>query len=485
MTIVGGGTAGLVSAIIHKRLNPVLDITVLESSEIGIIGVGEGSTEHWAEFMNLCEIPLSELIRETDATLKTGIKFVNWLGTNDEYFHSITPPHGSTFINGVLSWWTCIVAEGLPDTDMLPARIPVSRFWRDSPHPGTYQFHFDTVKLNRYLHKLCRQRGITFVDAVVQDVELDEQGYINSIKDTHGNSYSADFFIDASGFSRVLMEHLGTTWQDCSEYLPMNHALAFPTERQEDIPAFTTATAVNAGWMWRIPTQARFGNGYVFCDDFITKEQAHEEIETIFGRPIDIARDIKFRAGKIDKIMSKNCAAAGLAAMFVEPLEASSIGCTIQQSWALSLVLNNYYKGNTAVEDLHNKQMHKVFDNIIDFIQLHYITQRNDTDFWKNVQIKLTDFNHNTLDMMRTTGPNTQWFPDGHLMFRDKNWFMVMKGLNLLNQDSIKEIWMNQPEQARLEVAHAIQHHSMMGCPIDLTMSHRQQLEAIMQGKYD
>jgi tryptophan halogenase len=484
MTIVGGGTAGLVAALIHKRFNPILNITVLESSEIGIIGVGEGSTEHWTQFMKLCEIPLSELVRETDATLKSGIKFVNWLGTNDEYFHSISVPYNSTFINGVLSWWSYVVSNNLPDCDMLPAHIPKSRFYPDLG-AGTYQFHFDTVKLNQYLHKLCHERGITFIDAIVQDVTLDEYGYVSSLKDTQGNIYSSEFFIDASGFNRVIMKHLGTKWQDCSKYLPMNHALAFPTEREENIPSFTTSTAVNAGWLWRIPTQERFGNGYVFCDDFITKEQAHQEIETIFGRKIDIARDIKFKAGKIDKVMSKNCAAVGLAAMFVEPLEASSIGCAIQQSVALSLLLNNYYKGSVAVEELHNKQMCKVFDNIIDFIQLHYITQRDDTDFWKNVEIKLTDFNSDTLEMMRVTGPNEQFFLERQLMFKHDHWFMVMKGLNLFNKDRINEIWLNQPEQARTEVARFVEHEQMRGCPTDLTNSHREQLALIMQGKYD
>lgn len=484
LTIVGGGTAGLVSALVMKQLNPILKVNVLESSEIGIIGVGEGSTEHWKMFMDKIRLNHSELFRETAATAKTGIKFTNWNGggKDDSYFHSVISPLDSQFVNGVFSYWSqCIVEDAHPN-DMVPYRIPTSMFVPDDG-PGANQFHFDTFKLNKYLHKKCMERGITFTDAIVESVKLDEQGYVESLVDQNGNIHQADFFIDASGFNRVIMKHLGANWVDCKKYLPMNHALAFPTPYEEDIPSYTEATAMNAGWMWRIPTQERFGNGYVFCDDYITKDQAYEEIEKKFG-PVEIGRDIKFGAGYLDKCMIKNCVAVGLAGIFVEPLEASSIGCTIQQVDALATIINNYYKGNTATENRYNNMMTNVFKNIIDYIQIHYMTQRDDTPFWKEKRFEITDFNKETLEMFKNTGPSLHFFNQPYLMFKHVNWLMVMYGLKMFNKERIAEIYMNQPDYARQDVKGFFKHNIEL-YKIAAVLNHRQGIKEILSGKYD
>jgi tryptophan halogenase len=485
LTIVGGGTAGLVAALIMKQRHPILDVTVLESSEIGIIGVGEGSTEHWTEFINTVRINLSELLKETAATSKTGIKFTNWNGggQDDSYFHSVINPLDSQYVNGLFSYWSqCIIEDAHPH-DLVPYRIPNSLFVPDDG-PGSNQFHFDTFKLNKFLHKKCSERGIKFVDAVVSTVKLDEQGYVDSLVDEKGIAHKADFFIDASGFNRVIMKHLGAQWIDCKKYLPMNHALAFPTPAVEgDFPSYTESTAMDAGWMWRIPTQERFGNGYVFCDDYITKDQAYAEIEKKFGS-VEIGRDIKFGAGYLDRCMIKNCVAMGLAGIFVEPLEASSIGCTILQADALSTIILHHYKGDEAAEKQYNRTMTGTFKNIIDYIQLHYMTQRNDTAFWKDKPFEVTEFNKETLEMLKNTTPSLHFMNQPYTMFKHVNWFMVMYGLKMFNKERIAEIYANQPEEARLTVKLFFE-TNIMHYKQAATLNHRQGLDEIMSGKYD
>lgn len=485
LTIVGGGTAGLVAALIMKRRNPILDITILESSEIGIIGVGEGSTEHWTNFVNSVRINLSELLKETDATLKTGIKFTNWNngGADDSYFHSVIGPLESQYVNGVFSYWTQCIVEDVHPHELTPYRIPHSLFAPDDG-PGANQFHFDTFKLNKFLHKKCAERDIKFVEAIVENVNLDANGYVESLVDQNGNIYTADFFIDCSGFNRVIMKHLGAKWIDCKKYLPMNHALAFPTPAVEgDFPSYTESTAMDAGWMWRIPTQKRFGNGYVFCDDYITKEQAYAEIENKFGS-VEIGRDIKFGAGYLENCMIKNCVAMGLAGIFVEPLEASSIGCTIQQADALSTIISSYYKGDEAAEKCYNRTMTKVFTNIVDYIQIHYMTQRDDTPFWKEKRFEITDFNKETLETLKNTPPSLHFFNQPYTMFKHINWFMVMYGLKMFNKERITEIYMNQPEEARFSTKMFFETHNLE-YKNRATLNHRQALAEIMSGKYD
>lgn len=448
--VVGGGTAGLTTAIILARANPHLSITVLESADLGIVGVGEGSTEHWAEFMESCNLPLEEMLRETDATFKTGIKFVNWNGDNKHYFHSVVSPYNAQFINRVPSYYTYAIATGLEQEKMLSDHYTRSEFRRG--FHGTNQFHFDTFKLNKWLHSKCRERGIKFIDTIIEDVNLDENGYVQSLVSKTGDVFAGDFFIDCSGFSRVIMKSLGVTWVDCGDQLRMNSAIAFPTEYVEDINAYTTSTALSSGWLWNIPTQTRQGNGYVFCDDFINVDQAVAEVEKHLGHSIEVAREFKFRAGYVEKPMIKNCVAIGLSAIFVEPLEASSIGCSIQQAFLLSNMLANYYKGSDLAEKQYNKLMLAVFRNIVDFIQLHYFTKRKDTPFWSELSFDLTDFNKDTLETFKHVMPCQHFFDQPFFMFRDSNWIMVMRGLELFDVDSIIRCWENQPEYARKQI---------------------------------
>lgn len=449
LTILGGGTSGLVSAMIIKKSFPHINLTLLRSSKIGIIGVGEGSTEHWEHFLGHVGIDVPTLVRETGATFKVGIKFTNWNGDDKSYFHSLTDAYGSLDpSNEMPVSWMRMIAEQWDPLDTAWKRTQDS-LHAEPLHATVAQYHFDTHKLNEFLVKECNNRDIKVLDVDIQDVILDNTGNVESLLDTTGTKHTSEFFIDCSGFNRVISSKLGQQWIDCSHQLPMNSAIAFPTARTEDIPSWTEATALSSGWVWRIPTQDRYGNGYVFSDNFINKTQAYDEVsqyyENVLGiKNLEIGKDVKFNAGYVNEFWNKNCMSLGLSAMFVEPLEASSIGSTIQQTFLLVGSLAYYRKdSSSALVKTFNNRMNKVATNIIDFIQIHYVTKRNDSEFWKwcNQNIELTDFNKDTLGTFKQTFVSPSYFAEPMTMFSFLNWLQVMHGLHMFDYASIKSFW--------------------------------------------
>jgi tryptophan halogenase len=257
--------------------------------------------------------------------------------------------------------------------------------------------------------------------------------------------YSADFFVDSSGFKRVISSKLGAKWNDCKEYLPMDRAFAFPTAGEDNIPSWTLSRALSSGWQWRIPTQERYGNGYVYSSEFLSDDQALAEMQQYYKDPIQVGKSFKFSAGYVDKFWIKNCVSIGLAGSFVEPLEATSIGTSIQQAFALGSAILSWTKGNEKMANTYNQQFEIVAKNIIDFVQLHYITKRNDSPFWRSCKdLKLTDFNKETLEHFKTVIPSRAYFPNHWILFTEQNWLQVLHGLKLLDTEKIKEIWSAQ-----------------------------------------
>lgn len=483
IVILGGGTAGLLASLILTSHNPSYTVTVVESEKIGIIGVGEGSTEHWLEFMNYCNISIPELVKETGATFKSGIKFINWNGDKDHYWHAL--PIQTTQIENQSGTYPIIlhaIAENL-HSDTTVWESCLNHTIREPYPQATAQFHFDTRKLNTYFHKLARDRGVEFFTDDIVDVKLDDQGFVDSIVG-EVQTYRGDFFIDASGFNRVISSKLGVKWNDVSEYLPMNRAIAFPTPYQEDIPPYTSATAMSSGWMWRIPTQDRFGNGYVYCDKFISDDDAFAEAQSVFDHPIEVAKSVKFSAGYVDKFWVKNCLNIGLSAMFVEPLEASSIGSTIQQCFGFISVYKHWDRKYPATENRYNLQMTEMAKNIVDFIQLHYFTKRNDSEFWRwcqNGGVKMTPFNKETFECFKHMYPSNAMFNDYWLMFKSLNWVQVMHGLGHLNPEHAHSLIKQYPNISN--------YRSFLMKEKDLTYAssipHRQALEIVKTRSYD
>jgi flavin-dependent dehydrogenase len=449
IAIVGGGTSGLVCALILRKTYPKLKIDLIESEKIGIVGVGEGSTEHWNNFMFHCEINTSKLIKETDATFKYGINFANWNGDGKNYLHSISngfTVESQTNHKFLLAY---LIANGYDEKSIVHPYVEKSLHTK--PYWTINQFHFNTLKLNKFLHNLCEERNIGVIKCEIENVNLNEEGFIDSLQSTDNRIFKYDFYVDSTGFNKLLLhKKLNAKWISYKEYLPLNSAIAFRTERTEDIPSWTLSQSMNSGWLWRIPTQESYGNGYVFNENFISPDEAKKEVEELYGYEIEVGKHIKFDAGHLDKFWIKNCAAIGLSGSFVEPLEASSIGSSIQQSMILSRLISTYSKDVNYAERTYNKLSTKLTENIIDFVALHYCVKRNDTKFWKYIQnLPKTDSLKEKLQLFSTCFPNSAHFENRELMFKETNWIYVMHGLGIISKDVAKKTFEIQPDHIK------------------------------------
>jgi len=489
LCILGGGTSGIVSALMLNKAWPELKITLIESSQIGIIGVGEGSTEHWSKFMKQAEISVFELIEHCGTTYKMGIKFTNWHGDGTHYFHSLSEQYGphSPF-NGIPYVLDKMISNNIDPLNTVWELSQQSRHV-EPLHDIFAQYHFDTNKLNSFFHRKCTERGITIIDKEIADVVLDDSGYVKHLVDKDSNIHAFDFFIDCSGFKRVIGSKLGVKWIDCSEELPMNSALAFPTAYKEDIPSYTEATALSSGWVWRIPTQDRFGNGYVFCDQFINETEAYDEVSQHYRENLGITEElqigkrVKFSAGYVDKFWIKNCAMVGLSSMFVEPLEASSIGTTIQQTFTLLPSLYHYERGEDKTPAIYNTMITDIAKNIVDFIQLHYFTERNDTAFWQwcKTNIKLTEFNRDYLDYFKKQGVNPQYFNTPLILFGHMNYIQIMHALRMFNTDIQKDRYQKHMSKKYDPIVQSILDEDRRYMTDVPSWSHREAIEIIKE----
>lgn len=435
--ILGAGTAGLVAAIILRERYPLYPITIVKSGEIGIIGVGEGSTEQWAKFMRYVNIPLEDLFYHTHSTVKIGILFKDW-NIGKDYVHTVEDPVITKFGRpDVYDELIKIDSGRFPLTPLFENIYSKNRVPLRTDLRVSNQYHFDTFKLNEYLSKICRERNILIEDSEILDADVHPiTGNITKLKGKT-REYEADLFIDCSGFRRVLAKKLKNNWISMTRFLPMNHAIAFPTEFEpgQDIEPYTTCTALKSGWSWKIPTQDRYGNGYVFSDNYINSDQALNEISSSINKNIEkVARDIKFEAGKLEKFWCKNVVSVGLCGSFAEPLEAQSIGFTIQQIFCLLEHLEGSVFWDKASEAF-NKHMDDTFNNAISFLQLHYIVKRDDSDFWRDKPFELTDFNKETLEVFKKGYFSTIHFSQSPFcLFWQCNWYQVIHGVGLLDK---------------------------------------------------
>ena len=439
ISIVGGGTAGFTSALILKTRFPHIEVEVIRSKKIGIIGVGEGSTEHWNEFMKYINVPFQAVIRHCDATFKCGIMFKGW-GKKD-YMHSIGPENDIK--NGLYpTVYGKLLSDGSPNHTFNPSltwknKVYANHLDPDSDAPFN-QYHFNTNKLNDFLTKIAEIRGINVIDDEILDIELNELGEIGKLVGEL-NTYSSDFYIDCTGFKKLLISKLGATWKSHAKYLKMKSAIVFPTEEKEEYNMWTTAQAMDYGWMFNIPVWGRCGNGYIFDSDYITADQAKLEVEKFLGKEITIGKHINFDPGHLDRVWIKNCCAIGLSANFIEPLEATSIGTSIQQAFLLMHRLPNYTEKTI---EKYNNDVNDIMINIRDFVILHYITSKTNTQFWKDVsQMEIPESLKENLKRWRTNLPIADDFNSqtAYVLFRDAHYLQVMAGLDLFDREKIKQ----------------------------------------------
>lgn len=435
--VVGGGTAGLVAATILKRaLNAQVDI--VRSKEIGIVGVGEGSTEHFRDFLEFIGVSHYDVIKRTNATFKSGIMFENW---NDRpYIHSVHDTFGVKFGEYPYVYAHQIASGSHHLTpDSLWQNWVNSWFINKEEDYAFYQMHFNTHMLNEFLIEVAEKMGCNVFDDIVNDVVINESGFIQSVV---GNKreYNYDFYIDATGFKRLLIGKLGAEWQSFSKYLKMNSAITFQSPNDGDnFNLWTLARGMDAGWMFRLPTWDHYGNGYIYNDQYIDEEQARQEVSRYMGYEVEVGKKFSFDPGHLTNPWINNCVAVGLASAFVEPLEATSIGTSIIQSFLLMHRILGYDQRATFE---YNKSFNSVMNNVRDFIALHYVTNRSDTPFWNNNQNnEIPESLGIKLEHWQNHMPIIEDFQDDsrYLFFAPNNFVMVLEGLDLFNRESIKK----------------------------------------------
>jgi tryptophan halogenase len=478
--VIGGGTAGFVTALILKSRFPHLKIDVICSSKIGIVGVGEGSTEHWNEFLKYIGVSWKSVINRCDATFKAGIMFKGW--ADEDYLHS-TNPDFEDKTGQYMYVYGNRISKGYPEKSVTPNLVWKglidNRYFEDKDPPFN-QFHFNTHKLNSFLHEVAALKGVPVIDDEITDVILNESGEISSVQ---GNlkEYKYDFYIDSTGFKRLLISKLGGKWVSHGNYLKMKYAIVFPTEEKSEYNIYTTAQAMDYGWMFTIPVWGRNGNGYIFDSDYITADQAKEEVEKFLGHSITVAKHLTFDPGAIDKAWIKNCVAVGLSGNFIEPLEATSIGTSIQQAFLLMHRFPNYTQSTI---DQYNADLDKVMENVRDFVILHYQTNKTNTQFWRDVAaLEIPNSLKAKLERWRNNLPIEEDFSglSKYIMFRETNFTQVIYGLNLFNREKIKEEYEMQRQEikdfADAKILDVEQYEKSL-----TTVGHKRFLELIRQG---
>lgn len=445
IVIVGGGTAGWMAACVLARIiQPTgATVTLVEAPDIPTVGVGEATIPQISLFNEMMGFDEADFLKSTNATYKLGIEFVNWGAIGESYIH----PFGKYGFDmeGVMfqHFWRRLSAEGqTPDIDDYCLQIVAAKSGRfcharrDLPQSPLanieYAFHFDAGLYAKYMRDFSLSRGVKRVeDKVINVVQDSESGFIESLKLESGHSIEGDFFIDCSGFRGILIEKtLQSGFEDWSKWLPVNAAVAAACESSEDPIPYTRATAHEAGWQWRIPLQNRLGNGYVYCDDFISSEQAEKDlIARLEGKALASPKHLSFKTGRRNESWIKNCLSLGLAAGFMEPLESTSIHLV---QTGLSRLMSMFPDGgfNQTEIDYYNKRTCEEYERIRDFLILHYkATSREDTPFWKYVKhMAVPDKLHEKMNIYQENG---RIFRENNELFNATSWFAVMNGQGL------------------------------------------------------
>ncbi|RYY27111.1 MAG: tryptophan 7-halogenase [Sphingomonadales bacterium] len=437
VVIAGGGTAGwVVAAALGRHLGPLLDITLVESEEIGTVGVGESTIPTARTFHAFLGIDEREFMRETGSSFKLGISFEDWGQIGDRYIHSFGQIGKGTWMGDFQHFWLRARDQGyggdLGDYCFELQAALAGKFATGENAQINYAYHLDAGRYSRFLRNFSEKLGVKRVEGRIAQVEQHpESGDIAALVLESGVRIEGELFIDCTGFRGLLIEQaLKAGHEDWSHWLPTNSALPLQTAAVGPAVPYTRAMAHSAGWQWRIPLQHRVGNGLVWCSEFMSDDEAHATLHaSIEGEVLVEPRPIRFKAGRRRKAWDKNCVAFGLSSGFVEPLESTSIHLFMIGVTRL-IQLFPFGGCNDAVTNRYNDLAQSELERIRDFIVLHYkLTERDDSAFWKYCrEMAIPDTLAARIELFREDAHAWQASDD---LFRIDSWVQVMLGQRL------------------------------------------------------
>lgn len=468
IVIVGGGTAGWLSALLLNASHPNKNITVIESEDIGILGAGEGTVSPFINVLDLLGIPVSDIVKYADGTIKSAIKFTNWNSTDEDdyYYHPFVVQQGLDYnsLNTGFFDHTCLTPligmyknddfknNNFVDKVSEKYKIPLVNDININPpndNPifqyktlASYAMHFNARKLAEFLKHVALERGITRIEGIVDNIISNEDGNITFLELNNNTSVECDFVFDCTGFKRLIIgKHFKSKWKSYSEYLPCDKAMPFFIENNTDkIEPYTEAIAMKYGWMWKIPVNGRYGCGYVFDSKYTNLEQAKKEVEERLNCKIEANHTFEFNAGCFEEPWIKNCVAIGLSSGFTEPLEATSIWMSTMSMLDIIAWFDRLENNDQRDRDFFNNIFVKRNQAIVNFLCFHYMGKRNDSEFWNNWKNKILpkELEDLTQRWKRTVPSNAD--SGNPNLFTLESWIAVAMGIKWIEPDVVKKL---------------------------------------------
>ncbi len=445
VVIAGGGTAGwMTAALLKKVLQDQVNIQLVESEDIGIVGVGEATIPPIQTFNQVMGLDEKAFLRETHGTIKLAIKFENWRVPGESYFHTFGAPGANMGFCAFQHFWLHAKQNGLSqslwDFDLNYLACEQGKFNKVNTQNPIYEmqyaYHFDSALYGKFLRKLAEQSGVVRTEGMIDHVKINPQsGYVEALQLKSGQQLEGDLFIDCTGIRGLLIQKaLGVEYENWSHWLPADTAIAVPSQRFEQTLPYTRSIAHHKGWQWRIPLTHRNGNGIVFSSQYMNDDEA---LNTLMGNlDTDALADpktIRFTTGRTKQQWHKNVVSIGLSSGFLEPLESTSIHLIQSAIVRLLKMFPNDGVQDSMVE-LYNADSKQEFETIRDFIILHYhVNERDDSDFWRDM--RAMDIPDRLKEKIAVFSDAAAIFNDNNDIFRDASWLQVMYGQGISPKD--------------------------------------------------
>lgn len=462
IVIVGGGTAGWITTFYLASIKNGNEYVNVSSEEIPIIGVGEGTTGRFTDIFSkqIYDTNINEIMYEINGLPKLGIKFVNWSTSKNEFYSPIDGTYTEDFYIDYSTYSSFYNHPDICQASQFTFLMnnQKTNFFKTENSDGSvaidynidgHAMHIDAYKTSEYFKKLSIENKVKHISSTVKKVNIQNNKIISIVLDD-GTEIAADIFIDCSGFSRVLSKELEDTgWQDYCEYLPVDRALVYSFEEDETScvrKEYTLAEAMDCGWLWEIPTREKIGRGYVYCSEFATEENLINELEQKYKKKINKVKSISFDSGRLNKFLNGNCVSIGLSSAFLEPLQATSIHCALVQ---LELFVYNFLSDTSLIDDFtlvrkYNKRIAQLYDEMRDFVALHYTGGKTNSAFWKYaLTMKRPERVKEILHLSKTRLIRSFDFDRLIGSVNQESWNPILSGLGHMNKETIEKVFLS------------------------------------------